>query len=73
MATEVDSTTKKALWTVDEVSAFLRVPVGTLYAWRHRGSGPPAVRLGRHLRYPRDLLDEWLRSGLAESAQENPR
>ena len=43
--------TTDPLATVDEVAAFLGVPVGTLYQWRHRRSGPPACRVGRHLRY----------------------
>lgn len=48
------------LWTVHDVSAFLTVPVGTLYQWRHRGLGPPAVRLGRHLRYQPAAVRTWL-------------
>lgn len=39
------------LWTIQDLSAYLAVPVGTLYQWRHRGEGPPAIRLGRYLRY----------------------
>jgi hypothetical protein len=27
------------------------VPVATLYGWRHRGEGPAAYRIGRHVRY----------------------
>ena len=30
------------LWTIQDVSAFLCVPVGTIYQWRVRGEGPPA-------------------------------
>jgi excisionase family DNA binding protein len=43
-----------------EVAAFLGVPKATLYAWRYRREGPPAVRVGRHLRYRRRDLDQWL-------------
>lgn len=44
------------LWTINDVSDFLGVPVATLYGWRHRGDGPPARRLGKHLRYlPADV------------------
>ena len=39
------------LWTVHDVSAFLGVPVGTLYQWRYMRIGPPAYRVGRHIRY----------------------
>jgi predicted DNA-binding transcriptional regulator AlpA len=49
------------LWTVEEVSYFLGVPVATLYRWRHLGTGPKAGRLGRHLRYlPADVIS-WFR------------
>ncbi|WP_121010993.1 helix-turn-helix domain-containing protein [Saccharothrix australiensis] len=44
------------LWSVAEVSAFLGVPVHTLYAWRAKHYGPPARRVGKHLRYlPSDV------------------
>ena len=47
------------LWTIRDVSAYLAVPVGTLYQWRHRGEGPPAIRLGRHLRYDSGSVHRW--------------
>jgi hypothetical protein len=44
------------LWTVDDVAAFLAIPVQTLYQWRTRRTGPPARRVGKHLRYrPADV------------------
>jgi predicted DNA-binding transcriptional regulator AlpA len=53
------------LWTVHDVSAFLAVPVGTLYQWRHRGLGPPAVRLGKHLRYQAAAVRAWVAEQVA--------
>jgi excisionase family DNA binding protein len=47
--------------TPDEVAALLRVPLGTLYGWRYKGIGPPGTRVGRHLRYRREGVREWLR------------
>ena len=47
------------LWTVDDVSAFLGVSRNTLYQWRTRGEGPPAVRLGKHLRFDPDRVRAW--------------
>lgn len=47
------------LWTLRDVSAFLAVPVGTLYQWRVRGEGPPAMRLGRHLRFDPSEVRRW--------------
>lgn len=48
------------LMTLVELSEMLGVPAGTLYAWRHRGEGPPGYRLGRHVRYRRSLVEAWL-------------
>lgn len=45
--------------TPEEVSAFYQVPVATLYQWRHRGEGPPAVKIGRHLRYDWHDVEAW--------------
>lgn len=47
------------LWTVRDVSTFLCVPVATIYQWRVRGEGPPAMRLGRHLRFDRAEVEAW--------------
>jgi predicted DNA-binding transcriptional regulator AlpA len=44
------------LWGVADVSAYLGVPVSTLYQWRYQGIGPVGRRVGRHVRYdPRDV------------------
>lgn len=49
------------LWSVRETSRFLRVPVATLYQWRHLGTGPKSHKVGRHLRYlPEDVV-AWVR------------
>jgi excisionase family DNA binding protein len=50
----------RPLWTVHDVATFLGVPVGTIYQWRTRGEGPPAIRLGRHLRYDRAAVLAWV-------------
>jgi excisionase family DNA binding protein len=50
------------LLTPEELSERLRVPVATLYAWRYRGDGPRAVKVGRHLRYRAEDVERWLAS-----------
>jgi len=40
--------------------------VQTLYRWRVDAKGPPAVKLGRHLRYRWTDVDAWV------DAQEQP-
>jgi excisionase family DNA binding protein len=53
------TTQQPKLWSVDDVSAYLGVPVQTLYTWRKRRIGPPAGRVGRHLRYDPDAVRAW--------------
>ncbi|WP_086769459.1 helix-turn-helix domain-containing protein [Streptomyces bobili] len=46
--------------TPADVAELLGVPVETLYQWRRKRSGPPAFRVGRHLRYDPARLREWV-------------
>ncbi|MGJ7442206.1 helix-turn-helix transcriptional regulator [Aquipuribacter sp. MA13-6] len=48
------------LWRIGDGATFLGVPVATLYQWRRLGTGPPAYRLGKHLRYRRLEVEAWL-------------
>ena len=48
------------LLDVDELAAYLAVPVKTLYSWRYRRQGPPALRVGRHLRYRWSDVQQWI-------------
>lgn len=50
----------ESLLTIQEVADFVRLPVQTLYAYRSRGGGPRASKLGRHLRYRREDVERWL-------------
>ncbi len=49
----------EALWGPEEVSAYLRVSVQTLYQWRRKQYGPPARRVGKHLRWDPDGVRTW--------------
>ena len=55
------------LLTPAEVATWLQVPLSTLRIWRHRREGPPAVKVGRLLRYSRRDLETWLESRRQES------
>ena len=57
--TERDHAQAPRLWSIHDVSSFIGVPVATIYQWRVRGDGPPAMRLGRHLRYDPQTVSEW--------------
>ncbi|UVS81707.1 Helix-turn-helix domain protein [Actinokineospora sp. UTMC 2448] len=54
------------LWTVGDVSEYLRVPVQTLYQWRTKNYGPCALRVGKYLRYREDDVRRWV-AGLGEA------
>lgn len=54
----------KPLLTAKELATYLEVPVKTLYAWRYRRKGPPGFRVGRHLRYRRSDVQEWIQRKL---------
>lgn len=53
--------TDDRLWTVEDLSVYLGVPVATLYRWRRYRCGPPSHRVGRHLRYLPEEVAAWLR------------
>ena len=48
------------LSTPKELSVYLEIPVATLYAWRYRGQGPRSFRVGKHLRYRRSDVTDWI-------------
>jgi excisionase family DNA binding protein len=49
------------LLTIKEAAAHLKVSEETLRKWRAQGAGPPVAKLGRHLRYRKDALDQWVK------------
>lgn len=48
------------LMTIEEVSDYLRVSVDTLYHWRVRGYGPTGIRVGKHVRYRVEDVENWV-------------
>lgn len=50
------------LLTIQELAERLTVSVGCIRAWRLRGDGPPAIRVGTALRWDPREVDEWLDS-----------
>jgi excisionase family DNA binding protein len=46
--------------SVDQLSALLGIPKGTLYQWSSKGVGPPTYRAGRRLRYRLDQVEAWV-------------
>jgi predicted DNA-binding transcriptional regulator AlpA len=52
--------TNEPLLDLDWLSGFIDIPPRTIYNWRLRGEGPPAYRVGRHLRYRKSDVEDWL-------------
>ena len=47
-------------WSPEYLAESLGVPVRTVYAWRYKGEGPKAYKIGRHVRYRPEDVDVWL-------------
>ncbi|MEO3842756.1 helix-turn-helix domain-containing protein [Streptomyces sp. B22F1] len=58
--TPASGSERRPLASPEELSAYLGVPLGTLYSWNHRGVGPKATKVGRHLRYRWQEVDAWV-------------
>ena len=50
----------QGLMSAQEVAEILKVPIATLYQWRHKGEGPRGFRVGRHVRYDEREVRAWL-------------
>lgn len=47
--------------TVRELAAYLRIPVSTIYKLAQEGK-LPGQKVGRHWRFHKDAIDEWLKN-----------
>lgn len=43
-----------------ELAEYLDVPVATVRKWRFEGHGPRSLKVGRHVRYRRADVEQWL-------------
>jgi DNA-binding transcriptional regulator YiaG len=64
------STPAESLWSIDQVATYLNVPVQTLRTWRKHQTGPPAARIGRHLRYDPAHVRSWIARRSAEATDD---
>lgn len=62
--------TADQLLTPDQVSARLQVPVATLRRWRYMREGPRYVKCGRHVRYPPEEVDAYIRAQLKAASRD---
>ncbi len=50
----------QAMLSPTELAEFLGVPLHTVYAWRHKGTGPKGCKVGKHVRYRMADVQAWL-------------
>jgi excisionase family DNA binding protein len=48
------------LLSVQDLAELLQIPPKTIYTWRYKGVGPPAVPIGRYLRFRAEDVAAWL-------------
>jgi hypothetical protein len=56
----------EALWGIEELSEFLDIPINTIRGWRKSNYGPPARKVGKHLRWDPAQVRAWF-AGLGEN------
>ncbi|GJQ27291.1 MAG: DNA-binding protein [Phycisphaerae bacterium] len=57
-----------SVMTIDELSSYLKVPKSTLYKLAQEGK-VPGQKVGRHWRFHRVVIDDWLRHGEAKGSR----
>lgn len=56
------------LLSIVQVAEALAVPEATLRYWRHAGTGPATIKVGRHVRYRREDVEAWLEANTTPAA-----
>lgn len=64
------SRSARPLVSIEAVSEYLDIPIGTLRNWRTDNYGPPAYKVGKHLRYDMAEVRRWVRT---QARAENPQ
>ena len=64
------TSTHNPFLTTAEAADYLRLSRQFLEIARHRGDGPPYIKLARGVRYHRPSLDQWMLERLARFATE---
>lgn len=44
----------------ESLAEYLDLPVRAIYQWRYKGTGPPGIKVGKHVRFRRTEVDQWI-------------
>ena len=55
--------------STNQVSEETGIPMATLRYWRHAGTGPPSVRLGRRVVYRESDVARWIEAQFEAQSQ----
>ena len=44
----------------EELAKLCGVSLATVRKWRHERTGPPGIRLGKHVRYRASAVEQWI-------------
>src|SRR5215472_14819535 len=64
---------RDTLLSPEELAQGLELSKTTLATWRCKRVGPPFVKIGRKIWYPKDRVLAWMEANLHESAEEGSR
>ncbi|MFD6238620.1 MULTISPECIES: helix-turn-helix transcriptional regulator [Streptomyces] len=59
MATALPTRLPERYLTPEDLCRIFGVPLETVYHWRKKRTGPPAIRIGKHLRYDPAAVHAW--------------
>lgn len=65
-------TPQSDILTLDELQAYLKIPKPTLYSLAQNGR-IPAAKIGKHWRFRKAVIDEWLTTQQGSSLPRRPR
>lgn len=55
-----DAQTVEKMLSPLDLAGVCAVPLSTVYEWNYKGTGPPVIRLGKHVRYREADVERWL-------------
>lgn len=50
----------RPLMTIEQLAEVLQIPIDTIYVWRAKKYGPPAIKVGKYLRWKPEDVQAWI-------------